>query len=98
MREEDEVLEPVELLCVSFGLINCDDVDVGETIWTGLDVVGDIAAAWGEGWAIVVAVLVAVIGGGVDVGVEGVLGFETEPLLSFSLKLIKYCLFHISIV
>jgi len=46
----------------------------------------------------VVAVLVAVIGGGVDVGVEGVLGFETEPLLSFSLKLIKYCLFHISIV
>jgi len=96
MREEDEVLEPVELLCVSFGLINCDDVDVGETIWTGLDVVGDIAA-WGEGWAIVVAVL-AVIGGGVDCGVEGVLGFETEPLLSFSLKLIKYCLFHISIV
>lgn len=44
-----------------------------------------------------VAVL-AVIGGGVDCGVEGVLGFETEPLLSFSLKLIKYCLFHISIV
>ena len=42
--------------------------------------------------------LVAVIGGGVDCGVEGVLGFETEPLLSFSLKLIKYCLFHISIV
>jgi len=32
MRDEDEVLEPVELLCVSLGLINCDDVDVGETI------------------------------------------------------------------